>query len=346
LADWITTVRDLAGVKLDEIPAKNLQFTYALNNPGGINFTIPWNDPKCTRSLMSVGQRELIVNRDGEDVWGGYLWNASVSSNDDHVRFAGEGWFSRILLREIHDKLTFIDEDQLDIVWDLIAYTQARVVGGVSGNLGITRFNPAESSAVLRTRRFQAYERPNIGEEIQALTEVIDGFDFEITPAKEWKTYFPHKGTDIDLVFDLDTSVDNLSFDEDATNLVSQISALGGGEAENRCIATVASSSALAAFGLLEDSISFTDIKHFNTLAGKADAELQIRKIPRWQPQVTLNNSLWGQYSVGDRPRVRGKLGNYIDFDERFRIGVINVQVNDEGREVVQVMFDIPESAI
>ena len=48
-----------------EVPAKNLAFSYILNSPGAISFTLPYFHPTATMDLLAEGQRELIIFREG-----------------------------------------------------------------------------------------------------------------------------------------------------------------------------------------------------------------------------------------------------------------------------------------
>jgi hypothetical protein len=333
-------IADLDGVEIEEVPFKNLQYSFALNDAGSCSFSLPIFDTKCTKDILWPGKREVYVIRDGVRVWGGYLWAAFPNTDDKEMRFASEGWLSRLSRRYIDADHFKVDTEQLDLAWSLINFTQSKT----EGDLGITRFNPAEDSGIERTRRYHAWERYNIADELIALTEVANGFDFEITANKEWKTYFPQKGTVKPVVFDLEKNIGTLDFQIDASDLISEFTALGAGERRNRCIITVADASVRTEFGLLQGHDSYSGVKHYDTLADKATDQLDLNKTLRRTPQLSVvtEEPLFTDYVVGDQVRVRATYGNYIDIDELFRVTAVSMQVADSGRESQTVFLEEP----
>lgn len=340
-------IADLDGNAIEEVPAKNLQISWALNEPGGCGFTIPLRHPKALRSLLDPGKREIHVIREGTRIWGGYLWFVGASSNDKTIRIAGEGYLSRLMRRHIDEDLIYDGGagnpgiDQLQIAWNLINWTQNKIVNTVSGNLGIVRDNPAEASGVLRVAKFRAWERQKIGDIIQDLTETGDGFDIEITPTKRWKTFYPRKGVVTDHVFELGKNIGSIAYDIDAENTITEASALGSGDRKNRCIAVTYDIGALAEFGILQESESFSRIRSYPTLANKASTMLKKNKKARAQPQITVETQdpPFGAYDIGDRAQVRAEMG-YISIDKQLTIASMLLQLSDAGHESIQLYFD------
>lgn len=72
--------------------------------------------------------------------------------------------------------LAWTATDQAEIAWQLISQTQSRA----GGHLGISK-GVGHPAGVLRDRTYEAGD--SIGERIQELSEVIDGFDWDIRPA-------------------------------------------------------------------------------------------------------------------------------------------------------------------
>jgi hypothetical protein len=92
------------------------------------------------------------------------------------------------------DTLTFAGEDQADIAWSLIAATQAQA----AGSLGIYKGFISDYTGVDRDRTYEAGD--SIGQRIQELSEVIDGFDWDITPdgasSLRFDVWYPQRGSD------------------------------------------------------------------------------------------------------------------------------------------------------
>jgi hypothetical protein len=97
------------------------------------------------------------------------------------------------------DTLTFTGVEQADIAWQLIQATQARP----SGDLGISQGYAA--TGILRDRTYEAGD--SIGQRVQELSEVIDGFDWDILPVSAsallLKVWYPQRGSDRDVVLEV-----------------------------------------------------------------------------------------------------------------------------------------------
>jgi len=334
--NYRVVIAALNGAEQDEIQTQNLTFGFALNDPGGCDFTMHYRDPKCTQSLMDPGKKEIHVYRGTTLVWGGYLWTATPSLDDGSVRFGGEGYLSRLKYRTIDSLLTYAATDQFQIGWNLIAFTQAKT----NGDLGFTRFS-SSTSGVTRDRTYVPWERAVIFDMLTEMSGSVSGFDFEITPLKEYKNYYPSKGATLGLQYELGKNIDGLSYDIDASNMATEVTALGAGDGSNTCIAVSVDATARATFGLLQETISLTEIKTFSFLQEQADEELLIKKGARWQPQINVSNSdpPFTSIAMGDIVTLKANEG-YIQLNNAFRATSMQVQIDNEGQETYQIMFD------
>lgn len=305
---------------------------------------MPKHHPKSTRQLLSAGQREVHVIRDGELVWGGYLWAVKASTDAPNIGVQADGWFSRLLRRHIDVKLDFEDEDQIDIAWGVIDWTQQQEKDGA--DLGIVRATHGEGwpieTGVLRTRRFKPWNRTNIGQLIQELSEAKHGFDFNISPDKKFMTYYPKRQEDNGVVFELGKNIKKISqLDDDASAVVTELSGMGSGMNRNRCIAVVSNTGSIADYGLLQDTVDLSRIRHYENLEHATKEQFRLRKKSRWQPVITatLGDPGFDGYSVGDLCRVKAKDG-YIDVNQKFRLIAKRIAVSTEGEETVDLTFD------
>lgn len=504
-------IADRDGVPLSEVPAGNPQWSFALNEQGAANFTLPLQHPKSDPDVLAPGERQLLIYRENDLKWGGWLETAAPSTEQDIVRFGAIGWFGMLKYRLVTETLKFVGEDQFDIAWDLIDYTQ----GKTNGDLGITRggaaniiplqnqkdinsalgsnewtsilsatvartttggevdegaaslritahasntfsgatcgassgstnvvpvvpnrwynfsayfkgsgahnymirarwldaggtgfvntdsgtfvasasafqrqdfkalappgaafvrfqilFPTAGSSQIVYADRFQVeegqtastwpgslavsgidrdrtypfWERNNIGTEIQALTEVGNGFDFIITPDKVFKMYHPRKGAQLKTPFELGKNIGGMGVTNDASDINNWFDAIGAGDGKSTCIASAADLPSQAKYGLREVAESFTEVRRFATLQDRADEGLRLRLNMREQPSLSIRTEdpLPYEYSVGDTVTIRANRG-YLQLDKEFRIISLSYALSNEGRESVTVQFQEEE---
>lgn len=327
-------VATLDGVLMEEVPAKNLQFTYTLNGSGTIDFTMPVLHPKSTQALLDAGARELHVYRFGTKVWGGYL--EFVSADEDNVRCNGPGFLKALFDRTIDEDKSYLGVDQFDIVRDLIDFTQAKT----DGNLGITHANLLDSG-ITRTFLYFAFQRPNLGDAIAHFAEIDDGFDIDLSPNKVFSMHYPRKGINTQHIFELGKNIRGISLETDAENIATEVTAIGAGEGQDTLLAVEVDTAKRAFYKLRQLSVTEKDIVDSTVLSGTARETLRISKSPRLQPQFSIetDDPPFGSYTVGDFVTIRADHG-YIDLDDMFRINQMNVAVSDEGRDAITVFFE------
>jgi hypothetical protein len=255
-------------------------------------------------------------------------------------------WFSILYKRDVvernndDERINFVraDTEQLDVAWAIINQLQQED----NGDIGITRSNPAENSGKDITVRFNHWERTKAADALRTLTEAENSFDFSINPEKEWITYYPERGVDSDIVFEIGKNIEKLSYAKDASQVASRLSGLGGGSDRNRCIVVAEDVEALATYGLLEESVDFSEVKNYDRLAEMTRSTLRTMRRPLWQPTLTAvtNDPPFGSYELGDRIRIRARDG-FHQIDRKFRLIAINMNLEDEGtKETFELYFD------
>lgn len=335
--EYRVVISDLTGTPIEEMPFLNLNYSFVLNEPGIASFEIPMDHPKALPATLDPGKREVRIYRHGEvdPVWGGYLWFVGASSDSANLRVQCEGWFSRLMRRVVQDDVSWQNTEQLDIAWGLIAYTQGKE------SLGLVR-DPAEvPSGITRTRKFRSWNALNIGQVLRDMTSMKNGFDFEISPNKEWRAYYPRKQADDGFVFELGKNIKNITADKDATDVVTDLTGMGSGNGRDRCVYPHINVAAVSEYGLLQDSIDLSHIRYYSNLVDATKEEYRLRKKARFQPVIVarLGDPDLGDFGVGDLIRVKAQRG-YIDINQKFRLVAINVAVSSEGEEDVSLTFD------
>lgn len=336
LGEYSYVIADLSGIELGEIQAVNPIWSYVLNDSGTCSIAVPTRS--ANRALMPIGQCELHIYKGNSLVWGGHLYTAE-SVAEDTTRFGFSGYFERLKRRYIDVSQHFVATEQLDIAWNLINYTQSKTNGNTG--MGWTRAS-ATGSGVTRDINYNAWERPVIADVLQDLAALDNGFDFEVTPSKQWKTYYPSKGAALSIGFEYGRNIQGMSLMEDASDNFNTYSAIGAGDGKNTCIAVVGDITSQAAYGLLETAESFTSIKHFETLQDRATEGLRMKKNPRLQPDLAITatgDPLLYTYTVGDRMNVYANDG-YLQINKLMRIINITVEISNGNQEVVTLNMD------
>lgn len=312
---------------LSDIPIldKTFKFGNPINAPGGFEANLIIDHPDVTEANFAPGRRELKVYRDGSLAWGGYLWHAAVQ-RPRTLKIIGEGWYSRLRRAHVVTDLDYTaGVAQEQILRNLINHFQ----GLSGGNLGIdtTLAGNHTGASVNRKRSYCANEAPNIGVEMESFTELDNGLDFEITPAKVLKTYQPRKGAASGITL---SKYLELEYEIDAAELASRVITLGDGDCspprDDQTDAT-----ALADYGLLMDVLSFESGESADISAHAAEV-LRNRKLPRWQATVTQHEDqapAWASLpSVGDTLTLSSAYG-FATFAKALRLIEFEVQVED-----------------
>lgn len=335
---YVLRIADLNGTVIEEVPHNNLQYGYRLNEAGTLNWVMPIRHPKCTKTLLDPGKREVHLYRNGLRVWGGYLWSVGTTDSDN-VRFSAESFSSRLKRMALDTTKTYTNTDQITIAWDLINWYQQKTNGNAGFTLGV-----ATQSGFLRTIKWLGYERPFIQDAIEEIALDDDGFDWEINQFKKLNTFYKNRGTSKpNIIFELGKNVTGLSIDIDATNLANTYAGIGSGDGASTCIAVSIDATSQATYGLLDGVVSLSDLRSFGPLQRRTDAELRMYKNPLWQPQLSLQlgtDPAYGTFGIGDSCRVIAHYG-YMEVDQFFRVIAIEYQLSNEGREQCSVYLDV-----
>lgn len=342
MPDYRFLVGDLlTGVLREEMPFSDVSYGEVLNAPGAFQATIGLRHPKATRTNLDPGRTAIYVERDGVLLWGGILWSAQADVAGATVALIGEGFWSYWRRRNLRVTKTYAATDQLAIAQDLLNWAQAEPGGDIGVIVG------TETSGVLRDRTYNIWERVNIGQAIEQLTAVQNGFDVSIDVAydssgnitKTFRPSYPRRGRDTSIVLELGSNMAGLSQKIDATTQANRIDILGAGDGPAMLIATATDMAAAPPYPLLEDVLTYKDISVPATLLGHGVAAVTTRALPvETLPTVARAgpDTGVGSFITGDEITVRGEDG-YVVVDDRMRIISIGVNVAADGGENVVV---------
>jgi len=324
------------------------RWSRTINAAGTLEFQLPMDDPIVREDIFTPGQRELHLYRDektgiGEElVWAGRLWIADVRW--PWVRFMGMGFYEDFRHREISEDFYRFDAEQLQIAWEMLAYTQAEA----DGDVGVT-LDSAASSGLNRTVEYCAEARQNIAQAIEDLASADDGFDFEVTPTKAWKTWFPQRGTDKtgSVILDGETSISDLAYTVDATQVENDVAGIGKkGDCEPILFKRYEDTTSRARYGLMQGTIERSDVRQDDDLIGALARErLALQSFSRKQPTVRFWNELngpsplRGDFDIGDAITIKASRG-FATFDAPYRVLSYAVTFDHLGHETVDLTLD------
>lgn len=355
-ARYVVLVADLLTKTIrDEIPFDSFSYTHALNAAGSFSGTISVRHPKATRENLDPSRTALYVLRNDVCMWSGILWTAKANvGSSNQLQVGGEGWFSYFLGaggnaqhgRFLKANKTFNTTDQLAIVEQLVTWAQSQP----GGDLGIV-WTP-KLCGVGRTVSYTASQRTNIGQAIQDLAAMANGFDFSFdtawtatTPITVMNLWYPMQGRrTTGLVFELDSNIMQLTWSIDGTLQADSVDVVGSGTNTSTPIGSAIDTAQLDSYPLLEEVEQAKSATGATTTLLNAQAasllsasKVPVETLPMMMSRVTpyLAPGMW---TMGDWCRVAAHDG-YLTFDESFRIIGDQVTVDAQGSEQVQPTF-------
>ncbi|OQC44407.1 MAG: hypothetical protein BWX61_00970 [Bacteroidetes bacterium ADurb.Bin035] len=219
------------------------------------------------------------------------------------------------------------------IAWDLIETSQLKT----NGDLGIT-----EGTIATTQDRTRTYNNQNIMEAIINLSDVINGFDFEITDDKVFNVYTV-KGDDLtdSLILEYGRNLQSVSIDEDFTTPCNNAIVLGeviDGTELTRVDRP--DTTTQAKYKLREMVLSADNVIDENTLNAKGDAMLYKYKEPLIKVtfEVMRGKVDITQFSLGDLIRLIIKKGCY-NIDSTYRIFEWTVDHENDNTEKLSLIL-------
>ena len=141
------------------------------------------NDPF---GFMEVGRHDIRIKRNGKYIVGTniYRFNYTSSFNSITMRVECVGYLNFYKTQYI--TASYSNTPQQDIMWDVINRCNQKT----GGDYGVRRGIHSGDTV----RRDRNYERKEVANLIQQISDITNGCDFEFTPDKVFNTYYT-KGT-------------------------------------------------------------------------------------------------------------------------------------------------------
>lgn len=245
--------------------------------------------------LFKVDVNEIRIMRNQKVISAGQINTVQPDANDK-TTVRASGWFDLLKYRYSSAGASFTGTDAGEIAWNLIDTTQSLT----NGNFGILR--GVIQASISRDRTYDVEK--NIYDAIVQLSEVIDGFDFEITWDKRFNVYSPGIGIiRDDIIFNYPGNIKRLRMTRDGTAVFNDVTIKGAGFGAEVFAAQAIDTTSGATYGLRQEILNQSDVSVEATLLEKANEELRVRKAPMDLVNITLDGNLspvFGTYSLGD----------------------------------------------
>jgi hypothetical protein len=321
----------------DLVGARSKRFTFRLDEPSTVEWSMSGTDPGAT--FIDELTTDVEAWRNGVRLLRARVGASSddIGPEDHSVAFSAVDYRGVLARRLVWAAATYTGIDQVAIVRDLIADSQALT----AGNLGIT-----DATTATGRNRARTYEAgKNLAEAIQELSDVDGGFDWDISPEMELRTWYPARGASRDFAAVWGDTVTAVRRQVDPSQYANTIRFSGaeGVTTTTRSVAGLAD----RVEGRFEAQSGDTDISTTTALGEKADWELSERSVIRPSYTVKLKPGVWDGPAtlwLGDTCRLVVRRGR-LDVNTEARVHEIAVTVDDSGGEEVDVTFDRPRAS-
>jgi hypothetical protein len=291
MAVWRFDAHDLrTNAKLAELPLADVEFSDTLNGAGDFSAKLPLSGDGATSATTSASIAALLTSssipertalymyRGGTLRGGGIIWSRRRAKGRP-AEIQGAGFWSYFRTQHLRTTQTFAAQDQLAIARSLVTVAQA-VTGS---DIGVV--TGSETSGVLRDRTYNSWELKQIGEAVEQLAAVDNGFDFAIDlsdgPTKTLTLSYPRRGRiagSTGVVFVDGKNLLDYEVVEDGTRSARLFTAVGAGDGLDMLLSTQARTDLIdAGYPATSATKAYKDVTVQATLDAHAIAEVNAR---------------------------------------------------------------------
>ena len=369
---------------VSELPVESVTYSEVLNGPGALTANIRLGAPKPTEVPVSgvptqiglpgtsevlgtvdlvvvalpreehaetvgtvqvsaadvrAGEHSIYVERDGVLMWGGVIWTyiADVASNVGTI--GAEGFFSMVRRRLLLSDYDVTARDQVLIAKDLIDTVQAYGHGDM-----LLDTSTLVADGTLRDRSWADDEYKNVGEAIEELAAVNNGFDFRVRV--RWGATGPVReviaadaaGRQTDYVLELGRNLELLSLATDATTTVYRAITVGE-ELDDGTFPQQSAFNPVSVYPRADVVEVASDVSETATLLAKSERRAIRGNAPMRIPSVAIYSDQepeLGAFVVGDIVEIVGIYGA-VDFGGDYRITGWDTSIDVSNNERVQL---------
>lgn len=321
-------IADLAGL------AQDRKFSIVRNREGSATFSLDETSFSAYCSalkinptdVLSVFRNDLKIHVNGVYLYGGPLTFWQVSEGGK-IEVRSMGYFGLLKYRYLPDTLSYTNTDAGQIAKGLVVNIQTSMHGS---SFGFTE--GTIQTSVNRDRNYPIYK--NEYDAMVQLSEVINGFDFEITHEKVLNVYYPMQGVDNnDIELSYPGNINSFTYSRDGIQLANRHIVRGSGYGSDQKVYIHDDAPYQSAYKELDSILDFPDVERSTTLQEYAEGYTEIYKNPIDSIEVKINGNkdpIIGTYGIGDRIPVSIKKGNLINFTkQKYTIDAIETSIDD-----------------
>ena len=287
--------------------------------------------------LLAENINEVRVIRDDTVIAAGQLSYAYPRIEEGDKRIIDirtTSWLDLLAKRFTATPYTFSGIDAGTIGWTLINDTQNLT----DGNFGITQ--GVIQTSVNRDRTYEIDK--NIYQLLVQLSEVQNGFDFEVTWNKVFNVYYPRIGSRrTDITFTYPGNIRSIGFERDGMQMANQIIGRGQGTGADVLKSAATDTVLRGIYKLRQDIVDWPDVVLLQTLTEHANGELTDRKRFLDIPDLTLDgtsNPVYGTYQIGDEVQIRVENNDlFAPINDYFRIDATTLEIDQNDKETVSL---------
>lgn len=240
--------------------------------------------------------------------------------------------------------LTYTGVDQGEIAWSLVDYTQ----GLPGGDLGISKgWQGTSPTGVTRDRTYEV--RDSIGERVQELSEVNDGFDWDIVPASPsaltFQVWYPQRGADRGVVLEYGGLVAAVRREVNPSEYANAIQYTGSSDPATTPVTVEAADLATRPEGRWDAVFGDDGLVTQATLEDRATWQLSQSEVITPVYTLTLRRGAWrgpDHLWLGDPVRLVIMSGR-LRVNTVLRVHELQINIDDDGRETVEVTVGGPK---
>ncbi|WP_441248936.1 hypothetical protein [Kitasatospora sp. McL0602] len=355
-----------------ELPVSSIRFRSIFSAPGSATITIPLSANPLAGldfSLVSPWRALIHIQRGTRILWAGPLlsWNVDLSSESVMLDVLGLwGYYRRCIINRgssRHPEGYIVSQlGQHTIARELIqefgdrpALWDQNDVYASNGPNALS-FDPAQDPGKLRDRTYIWYEWKNLGEAVEQLAGVIDGFGFRIDHSQDAETgrisnhfvFTPQTGEPTRFILEHGVNCDVTSLTSDGDQMCTEPSMNGQGEGWGQLKTWWYN------WGLEGDADrriprlavveTHNSVSRPETLAAHAWRTAAVGQTPMVIPDVRLHPNgdvTPANLRVGHIVRVRIAVPNWPSLDADYVVDEIDVSVSGTGEETTLALVPL-----
>lgn len=336
MARWSFVVADTSGSHLsDLIHAHSRSLTWSLSGPATCSWSTSGDDPGALATVETA--TDLMAYRDDALMFRGRVGSSQdeLDGTKHTITWSAadyQGLLDRRLIWE-YATTSWTATDQATIAWGLIDGAQTRP----NGAMGIT--NASAPTGVLRDRTYD-YGKP-VGEALQQLAEVIDGFDWDISPELAFRLWYPTRGTQRDWAAVYGDTVGKVTRSFDTSTFANYIYGTGGEVDGAPLISRVGVTTPPGPEGRWDLFQSWSDVTILATLQDHTAALLADSSTIRPTYELTIRQGAWTPDDawLGDTTPLVIRSGRLDITEPSGRIQQVKIDIDDNDVETVTLSY-------